>query len=284
MLKIRDYILYLRNECGLSVTLHPVESDTLIADSGLLDFTIHESSYCAYVKSCDGGQRRCLAQQKRVVGACRRSGGGFCGVCFAGVFEYVYPIVDGEAVVGFISVSGYQSPDGLKRLASAAETLSVPLSSLTAAYGGLRKPPSKGRIDTLLIPLCRMLELAYLRRGSASAPAAEGFGERVLHYMRLHYAIDLSADEVCRRFYCSRSYLSHRFKSETGQSFRQALNEIRIERARQLLEHSSLSVFEIAFSVGFNDSNYFSNLFRSHEGLSPMAYRRRYRQGKTLTQ
>ncbi len=53
---------------------------------------------------------------------------------------------------------------------------------------------------------------------------------------------------------------------------------LRLSHAKRLLKYSTLNVTEISFAVGFSDANYFSNVFKRREGLSPLAYRR---QGKT---
>ena len=91
---------------------------------------------------------------------------------------------------------------------------------------------------------------------------------------RLREALTQKAEALCERFHCSRSTFSHTFKKETGRSFRQYLTELRLDYARHLLVYSSLRVGEIAFSIGFSDANYFSNIFKKHEGCSPLEYRR----------
>ena len=67
---IRDYILYPIEECGLSVTLHPLNDESLITGSSLIDFNIHDNSYCSYIKSLPNGHLHCLAQQKKVFSQC----------------------------------------------------------------------------------------------------------------------------------------------------------------------------------------------------------------------
>ena len=61
---------------------------------------------------------------------------------------------------------------------------------------------------------------------------------------------------------------------KTGQSFREYLVSVRLKAAKSLLCHSRLSITEIAFSVGFSDSNYFSNVFKAKEGITPGKYRK----------
>ncbi len=267
--QIETYILYLITECGLSVTLHPQREETLIAFSSLMQFNIHDNSYCSYIKSISGGNRRCRHQQKKALE--RSDQGAFCGLCYAGVFEYVYPIFDGEQNLGFISVSGYGCKEGRGRISAAAEELGCSEKALRKIYGTLREIPEKERIDTLLFPLCSMLELAY--RKEHKQEKEESFAIRVIRYVKQRYASDLTTEQLCKKFHCSRSHFSHTFKKETGKTFREYLTETRLEHARRLLRYSGLQVSEIAFSVGFNDANYFSNIFRKKYGISPREYR-----------
>ena len=69
--------------------------------------------------------------------------------------------------------------------------------------------------------------------------------------------------------------MSTEFNKYYGKSIRQCLTELRIEDAKTLLENTKLSVTEISYSVGFADSNYFSNIFKKSVGLSPLAYRKK---------
>lgn len=78
------------------------------------------------------------------------------------------------------------------------------------------------------------------------------------------------ASECC----LSESRFSHIFRDVTGRSLHDFILSIRIERAKELLSMGELSVKETAQSVGFDDQNYFSRLFKLRVGMSPSEYRR----------
>ena len=270
---IQDYLLYLRKKCNLSVTLHPMRDETLITDSFLMSFNIHDNSYCSYIKSLPGGHARCLAQQKKVMNKCLSEKNGFCGACYAGVCEYVYPFSDGGEVIGFISVSGYTCDRCEGHVSSVSEQFGSSVDSVKREYGKLKeKMPPKNEVDTLILPLCKMLELAYIKQ-PRNVLDTSTMGE-ICRYVQRNYASDITEDLLCEQFSCSKSYFSHGFKKSTGKTFRQYLTDLRIYHAKQLLERSSLTVTQIAFSIGFNDSNYFSNVFKSRVGVSPRKYRK----------
>jgi transcriptional regulator GlxA family with amidase domain len=74
--------------------------------------------------------------------------------------------------------------------------------------------------------------------------------------------------------------VGQRFIKDTGRSFHDYLNEIRLSHARELLASTVLKVGEISQQVGIGSAQYFSNLFRESVGVTPNEYRSRHlRQG-----
>lgn len=270
--EIKNYILFLKKECNLEITLHPYENEPLISNSELISFNIHENPYCVYVKTFADAHEHCIKRQSKVMDKC--ASGSFCGTCYAGVREYVYPIRDSASLVGFISVSGYRAPNYASYINRCAERFTIPQMNLDKTIQSLKtEMPDKAYVDTLIAPLIRMLELAYSKQNSTKSDNSTI--EKIIKYVNQHYAEDITIEQLCKTFSCSRSYICHAFKAKTGKTFHEHLIATRLRSAKSLLLHSNLSVSEIAQSVGFNDSNYFSTTFKLHVGFSPMAYRKK---------
>ena len=87
----------------------------------------------------------------------------------------------------------------------------------------------------------------------------------------------LVVSEMARRVNLSRSRLTHLFRSEIGCSPGRYLRQARLDRARQLVEESSLSIKEIMARVGFNDPSHFTRDFARRHGASPRKIRARAR-------
>ena len=272
---IRNYIIFLKSQCGLSVTLHPIENEAVIVPSELITFNIHDNPYCIYIKSFPDAQRHCIRRQERVLKKCAE--GSFCGSCFAGVRELVYPISNGHDVIGFICVSGYITEKASSFIERTSQRFLIPYSSLEQAYLSLNsKMPDKEWVDTLIMPLCNMLELAYIR--SENGEEQGGLIDRILRYVKQNHTRNVTLEEICEHFSCSRSYISHNFKRNTNMSFREYVTHLRLEDAKTLLSYSKLSITEIALSVGFGDSAYFSSVFKASFGCSPSCYRKTNRE------
>lgn len=270
--EIKNYILFLKRTCNLELTLHPYRDEHLISDSELISFHIHENPYCVYVKTFAEAQEHCILRQRRVFE--RGESGSFCGACYAGVREYVYPIYDNTAPVGFISVSGYKPPNFVEYAEKCSRDYSIPLENLEKIGRTLKNEmPDKAYVDTVIAPLVRMLELAYSKMGNVGSD--DSTIGRIIRYVNCHYAENITAKQLCEIFSCSRSYIFHKFKEKTGKTFHAHLMELRLMTAKSLLVNSSLGVSEIAYAVGFNDSNYFSACFKAQIGISPREYRNR---------
>ena len=218
--------------------------------------------------------KHCIENQEKV--RQKSASGSFSGVCYAGVKEYVYPIKKDGENVGFICVSGYKCKECESYFNRISDKYGIQKENLRVAYKTLKEEISKDKIDVLMAPLCDMIELAYIKTDIKSKEDMSMI-EKAERFIKLNRTRDISSDDLCKYLSCSRSHISHMFKAETGLSIREYLTNLRIEDAKALLQHSDLTVTEIAFSVGFGSSNYFSNVFKKALGMSPCTYRKKVR-------
>lgn len=84
----------------------------------------------------------------------------------------------------------------------------------------------------------------------------------------------LSIQEIAKNLDISEVHLRRIFKVSANISPAKYINYLRLEKAKNMLHSSNLTIAEIADSVGFNDQFYFSRLFKKETGLSPVSYRR----------
>ncbi|MEO0452916.1 MAG: AraC family transcriptional regulator [Verrucomicrobiota bacterium] len=82
-----------------------------------------------------------------------------------------------------------------------------------------------------------------------------------------NYTQDLSVDSIAEALNLSRAHFMREFKKGAGQTVNQFLTHFRIEQAKRMLAEKTVT--ETAFDVGFNDSNYFSTVFKKTTGVSP---------------
>lgn len=95
----------------------------------------------------------------------------------------------------------------------------------------------------------------------------------ILQYMEINYNTT-SVQDIADHFNFNTSYLGQVFKEHTHTTLIDALIRVRITKARELLETTSLSVDLIAEMIGYRDTTYFIRLFKKHMGQTPLQYRK----------
>jgi len=91
-------------------------------------------------------------------------------------------------------------------------------------------------------------------------------------YLELHYAEDISLEDVAEQVNISPQYFSKLIKKNTGFNFIDWLSMLRVKKAKELLTNSDLTVKEVCFMVGYKDPNYFSRIFKKRIGITPSEY------------
>lgn len=96
----------------------------------------------------------------------------------------------------------------------------------------------------------------------------------VKNWISVHYDSDLDMSALAELVYLNPNYLSRLFKLETGESLTGYLIHTRMQKAKELLvDQMELKIYEIAEQIGYNDSTYFTKLFKKMTGYTPLEYR-----------
>jgi two-component system response regulator YesN len=95
--------------------------------------------------------------------------------------------------------------------------------------------------------------------------------QQALDYIRLHYKEEITLEKTAKEIGITYTYLSKLFKEETGTSFTEYLNQVRIKVSKKFMD-SGESVKEIYSNVGFNNYSYFFKVFKELVGLTPLEY------------
>ncbi len=98
----------------------------------------------------------------------------------------------------------------------------------------------------------------------------------VKEYLDREYSSKITLDGLAAHFYINKYYLTKVFKEQYGQSITNYLLNVRITKAKQLLRFSEKSVEEIGMEVGLGAPHYFSQTFKSAEGVPPSTYRKQW--------
>lgn len=112
----------------------------------------------------------------------------------------------------------------------------------------------------------------------ANSSSGQRQARLALDYIQKNYMDpDLSLNSICSYLNISTSYFSTIFKDLTGETFTKVLIRTRMEKAKELLENTTMKNYEIAEKVGFADPHYFGISFKKMTGCTPTEYAREKR-------
>jgi len=102
--------------------------------------------------------------------------------------------------------------------------------------------------------------------------------QKTIQLIEEGFTHDLTVKAAAEALHVSVVYLGQLFKKETDMSFNQYVNRVRIKQAQKLLLHTMQTVSEVGDSIGYNNTNYFSKMFKKLTGLTPKEFRDQYSQ------
>ena len=95
---------------------------------------------------------------------------------------------------------------------------------------------------------------------------------RVQNYIQNHYAERITLEDIAEAVHVSSGYLSRFYKMKVGKNLFDTINSLRIEKAKALLEKGDKKIYEVASMTGFEDTAYFSKVFKKYAGCPPKEY------------
>lgn len=107
---------------------------------------------------------------------------------------------------------------------------------------------------------------------------------KAIAYVKESYAQECRLTEVAAHVHLNASYFSVLFKKTTGESFTAFVTRYRMEKAMELLQNTDMRIFEIAGAIGFDEPNYFTNVFKQHYRRSPKECRKQESKSLVKTQ
>ncbi len=146
----------------------------------------------------------------------------------------------------------------------------------------LTLPGELNRLARLMEYLALAIESA--NRDSKTSPLkleynAKVYVEYAVNYLQTNYH-NAKINDVAQKIGINRSYLTSIFRQQMGISPQEYLMQYRMDKAREILLESDISVQEIALRVGYDNALTFSKIFKSYYGLSPAYYRQEKRESR----
>ena len=133
-------------------------------------------------------------------------------------------------------------------------------------------------INEVNLIVYRMLTNLTERVSSLNTPVySNPIVDRAIHYIDEHVCGKISIDDLAEYAHANRSYLSSKFKQETGLSIMEYINKKKIEEAQRLLRFSDKSLIAISNYLSFSSQSHFQNTFKKVTGTTPVLWQKQWK-------
>ena len=233
----------------------------------LLAYPTDREQFCTILRSTPEGEAACQQSDMGGCCTCAKTGNLVIYRCHAGLTEAVVPISDKNGVLAYVMFGQLLTH----------ETYAASKTALQRAYPHLAQAaellPVKSAEELGAAATVLQAITSYMMSNRWVVPGKSEFIRQLDRYIDDHLNHGITTQELCVAFCIGRTRLYELSANYLGCGIAEYIRNRRIWHAQQLLSDSSLSITDIAYTVGFSDYNYFSKIFKLHTGISARTYR-----------
>ena len=229
------------------------------------------TDFCTIVRSSQSGKLACKLSDERACEKCKKTGKSFSYECHAFVKETITPILFESEVIGYIIFGQYKTENSHEKVSLYAKENGLDEDALLSAYDKLTVL-SERQIDAVCNILKNCILGFYLI--DAVKVSSDSMPDKLANFIALNLGEKLTAQVLCEHFLINKKQLYSIFAEKFNCSVKDYILAKRIEKAKDLLKNSDLSVSQIAESCGFADYNNFIQRFKLLVGETPLRYKK----------
>ena len=265
--KITSTLKELYTISGFRVSLHNNNFEEIAA------YPEYKQDFCKYLHaSSDKEYELCRACDRRACEQVIASGEPIIYKCHHNLVEAVSPLYNFGALTGFlmmgqVRVEGEEIDPMLLALARLGKK-DTEARSICATIPAVKQSMIESYVKIMTI--CA----SYLTLSNAVTGAKATVGQLAMRYISENYTEHITVKDICDAVGYSKSTVLASFKKEFATTVNSYLTNMRLERAKKMLENESVTINEVALDCGFSDQSYFSKVFSAKYKITPTDYRR----------
>ena len=241
------------------------------------------SPFCLKLRQASNA-RFCLECDRKYVAIVNEQRRSLKYYCWAGLREYIVPIIlDGE-ILAFISCGQVlDAPPGEEEWAATCQTLTDlgfdSASSKDLFFASRVIPPQTQKdLMTLLELFGNYIAYAQYQILLSETSQQSRTVERSISFIRNHFTEPISLDDVAKAACTSKRNLTRLFQAKTGMTVLGYIQDLRIEKACLQLQDGEMTCTQVAFESGFGSVQQFNRVFHKIKLCTPQAWQRHYRE------
>lgn len=252
------------NATGINIVLVDVNHNCL---SGI----IPPNNFCTCIQQNPEARKKCEKSDIALMEKCKKSRKIEQHICHAGLLDTAVPVIRDNEIIGFIILGQMRNETDFENIYKYVKIFGIDRNILQSEYENLpycniKKTESIANIATMLTE--------YILFKNLLKPKQDILFEKASAYISDNFKTNLTTKEICDRTGTSKNILYKVFKNNANCTVGEYIAKKRIEKAKELLINSKLSLQEISEEVGINNYTYFSKLFKKQTGVSPFNFKK----------
>ncbi len=252
------------NVTGVSICI-------LSEDFSPIDSKRSSNMYCRLIQSKKCGRISCFEFNRHILEKCKETKEPIIRICHAGLVEIAVPLIHYDSIVGYAVLGHIRGEGGAPDFDAMSERLGVGSADLAGLFSSLEAYTSK-RLESIMNMaqmFCRCLLLDNLIR-----PKENEYFVRIKKYVEDNVFKKLTPQMISSATFLSKSTMYLTVNSQLGCSVSEYIYRVKIEKAKELLKKTDLTVREISETLGFSGPSYLAKKFKEISGISPVQFRK----------
>ena len=239
-------------------------------------YKVHSKPFCDAAKQTERGYRLCLfckmqanikaVEEKRI----------FSGCCPYGLFEIACPVEVYGEVLAIVYVGNLVTSvtEAERRLGKACRVTGASENMLKERLAQAQTVYDLEDYTKMAEFIAAYIKRLYLSGGKKVRSSAVHWAvDAAAEYVRKNFEKNITLTEAARLYFINEKYLGQLFRKQMGQSFTAYLNNVRLEKAKDMLLNTNDSVIDISDVCGYQNVTYFNRVFKRNTGKTPTQYR-----------
>ena len=229
--------------------------------------------FCELVRACPECHEKCMKSDKNGFAVSQKTTRAYTYKCHMGLTETVTPIICEDSIVGYIMM-------GQKLMREDLETVKLNIEKFPdeTKRGEMLEILEKMKYTSReeLNATCNLVEMcaSYLRMKKLIKFRETPPAVLIKNYVTAHISDELDIKKLCREFKMSKSSLYLISSNSFGKGITEYIRDVRMEAAKEMLLTTDKPISVVAEKVGYNDSNYFTKVFKKYTSKTPCEWRK----------
>ena len=238
----------------------------------LIAYPPEKEAFCHKICSDPVLSQKCDACDRKLCERCKKEKTAVSARCHMGLIDAVVPIYDHSGVIGYI-MFGQVLPAAHQTQTRSKMKRQLPEESFPGIGRLIDSLPAKTEREMEASATLLQAVATYFLSNNWVIPARAEFIRDLDAYIDSHIADPITVEDICTAFHMRRTRLYNAVREYLNCGIAQYIKRCRIQHACKLLTESDMSIAEIAYSVGYMDYCYFSQIFKEEKGTSASNYR-----------